>query len=53
MYEKRIDISKLIYVGIMVIVLLLGSYKKQGCTDPTALNFDQHAERDNGTCQYK
>lgn len=27
--------------------------KKEGCTDPTSLNYDPNAEKDNGTCVYK
>jgi hypothetical protein len=29
-----------------------GCKKKEGCTDPTSLNYDPEAEKDNGTCEY-
>jgi hypothetical protein len=33
-------------------LLVSGCKKKEGCTDPTSLNYDPEAEKDNGTCQY-
>jgi hypothetical protein len=32
--------------------LLLSSCGKKGCTDPSALNFDQDAEKHDGSCEY-
>lgn len=32
--------------------LVLNSCKKEGCTDPEALNYSNKAKKDNGTCQY-
>jgi len=29
----------------------LGSCKKKGCTDPTAVNYDSEAEKDDGSCE--
>ena len=29
----------------------LGSCKKKGCTDPTAINYDSEAEKDDGSCE--
>ena len=29
------------------------SCKKKGCTDPTAINYNSEAEKDDGTCEYE
>lgn len=34
------------------LIVLLISCKKEGCTDPSALNYDSHAKKDNGNCEY-
>lgn len=36
----------------VVAVVALASCKKEGCTDPTALNYDSKAKKDNSSCQY-
>jgi hypothetical protein len=33
-------------------LFVTGCKKKEGCTDPTSLNYDAEAEKDNGTCTY-
>jgi len=33
-------------------ILVFNSCKKEGCTDPAALNYSDKAKTDNGTCQY-
>lgn len=38
---------------LTVLSILSSCSKKEGCTDPTALNYDANAEKDNGTCVYK
>ena len=42
---------KQILMSLLVLPLIF-SCKKQGCTDPEATNYNQYAEQDNGTCQY-
>lgn len=39
-------------LSILLVLPLIFSCKKQGCTDPEALNYNQYAEQDNGLCQY-
>ena len=43
---------KQILMSLLVLPLIF-SCKKQGCTDPTAINYNQHAEQDDGTCEYQ
>ena len=33
-------------------VITLASCKKEGCTDPDALNYNEEAKKDDGTCTY-
>ena len=35
------------------LILLLASCKKEGCTDPTAINYNIHAETNDGSCEYE
>lgn len=37
---------------MMFLVFSTSCKKKEGCTDPTALNYDAEAEKDDGSCQY-
>lgn len=43
---------KRILVTIIVGSFILASCKKEGCTDPTAENYDSNAKKDNGSCTY-
>ena len=43
---------KQILMSLLVLPLIF-SCKKQGCTDPTAINYSESAEQDNGTCNYE
>jgi len=36
----------------LFVVLLTGCATEQGCTDPNAVNFDQEAIEDDGSCEY-
>jgi len=40
-----------IFIPILL-VLVISSCKKRGCTDPNANNYNSSAEQDNGTCTY-
>jgi hypothetical protein len=45
--------------NLFLLIVLFGAIvfyscsKKEGCTDPSAENYDPNAEKDNGTCIYK
>jgi hypothetical protein len=39
-------------IGLFVLTLAFTSCKKEGCTDPTSLNYDPDAQVDDGTCTY-
>lgn len=42
-------------IGLLTLTIVFNTScsKKEGCTDPTAENYDSNAEKDNGTCVYK
>lgn len=39
-------------LAMVCLVLGLASCKKEGCTDENALNYNEKAKKDNGTCEY-
>lgn len=41
------------FIVIGALVFTMSSCKKEGCTDETALNFNQDAKKDNGSCTYE
>ena len=40
------------YIGVVAIAVAFSSCKKEGCTDQNALNYNDKAKKDNGTCIY-
>ncbi|MCB9204037.1 MAG: hypothetical protein H6603_03570 [Flavobacteriales bacterium] len=50
---KRSYLNFVAIVGLAASIAILPSCnKKEGCTDPTASNYDSEAEEDNGSCTY-
>ena len=35
-----------------ILLLAVYSCKKEGCTDPAAINYDDEAKKDDGSCEY-
>lgn len=50
-YNKS-TMKKLFYLLVVVTLFTVSCKKKEGCTDPTANNYDTDAEKDNGTCLF-
>ena len=46
-----LKMKKLLF--ILSIPLILISCKKPGCTDPTAINYNVNAEKEDGSCEYE
>lgn len=50
---KRSQLNALVILGLAASVAVLPACnKKEGCTDPTASNYNADAEQDNGSCAY-
>ena len=47
--------TKLTLLSALAVLVMLGlpSCKKKGCTDPSALNYDSKAKKDDGSCEYE
>lgn len=43
---------KNVLIVLLASAFLFGSCKKEGCTDSTALNFNEKAKKDDGSCTY-
>lgn len=45
--------TKLLLLPVIIIgALTLASCKKEGCTNPGAINYNEEAEKDDGTCEF-
>ena len=40
------------FIYLLIFCFSIFSCKKKGCTDPSAINFNPDATKDNGTCEY-
>ena len=49
---KLKKMKKLLLILGFVLPIIF-SCKKKGCTDPEATNYNQHAEQNDGTCEYE
>lgn len=45
--------KKIFFVLVVCLVSFSSCKKKEGCTDSSALNFDNTADKDDGSCTYK
>lgn len=44
--------KKVLFLTLAASSLFLNSCKKEGCTDPAALNYNEKAKKDDGSCTY-
>jgi hypothetical protein len=49
----KISFMRILNLITLSLILLLASCKKEGCTDPTAINYNIHAEKNDGSCEYE
>lgn len=40
-------------LSVLLVLVVISSCKKEGCTDSDAVNFSTDAKQDNGTCKYE
>jgi hypothetical protein len=45
--------KSILFAAMATVTLTLVSCKKEGCTDPTALNYSSEAKKDDGTCTHE
>ncbi|MGM0480013.1 MAG: hypothetical protein ACQERC_12400 [Bacteroidota bacterium] len=44
--------KSILYVAFSSVLLISTSCKKEGCTDPLAINYNAEADKGDGSCQY-
>lgn len=49
--KKKKNITEKLLLILILLLLSLGC-KKKGCTDPIAINYNENAKNDDGTCEY-
>ncbi|MCX7696941.1 MAG: hypothetical protein N2Z72_04510 [Bacteroidales bacterium] len=50
--KRKLFLSLSTLSMVLFLFFSISCSKKEGCTDPTALNYDAEAEKDDGSCQY-
>ncbi len=49
---KKMKNLRLLSMIALASIMVFSSCKREGCTDPTSLNYDPKAKKDDGSCTY-